>query len=181
MDQILQIIITEIIEDSSKDKIESTLGEFNNCIPISVFSSKLLNLFGIESYPVEACALVYPDSAENSFHMVGATQLNGQQSYGHMVTFIPKENMIVDFSLCFQKGEVKQALSSMIFSAGQSTDAIYYFPSRIGQDVPVGLGVIKWYIFPEAHGWEKTEWDLDKILNFATKRFIALKTNRNIE
>ncbi|PKG79875.1 hypothetical protein CXF80_17040 [Shewanella sp. Actino-trap-3] len=176
MEQLLQLIINEIIDDSSKSKVESTLGNFNNCIPLSVFSSKLLNLFGIESYPVEACALVYPDSTKDEFHMVGDVNLNGHQSYGHMVTFIPKENMIVDFSLCFQQGDVKQALKAMISSAGQRTDAIYYFPSRVGSAVSVGSGIIKWNVFKDAHGWEQTEWDLDKILSFAIKRFDVLKT-----
>tara|TARA_R110000765_G_scaffold170687_1_gene275631 strand:+ start:16648 stop:17331 length:684 start_codon:yes stop_codon:yes gene_type:complete len=175
MEQLLQLIIDEIIDDSSKNKIESTLGSFNNCIPLSVFSAKLLTLFGIESYPIEACALVYPDSTKDEFHMIGDVNLNGHQSYGHMVTFIPAENMIVDFSLCFQQGDIKQVLNAMISSAGQPTDATYYFPSRIGRSVPVGTGVIKWEVFKDAKGWEQTEWDLEEILSFATNRFDELK------
>jgi hypothetical protein len=176
MEELLEIIINEVIDDTSKVKADTTLGHYDNCIPVSVFTSKLLNLYGVESYPIEACALIYPDSSKNDFHLIGNINLNSYTTYGHMVTYIPNKNIIIDFSLCYQRGVINEALNDMISSAGQRTDAIYYFPSSVNKLIRVGTGSIKWHVFPDALGWKETGWDIEKIEKYAQDRFRQRKS-----
>jgi hypothetical protein len=176
MEELLKIIMNEVIDDTSKMKADTILGHYDNCIPISVFTSKLLNLYGVESYPIEACALIYPDSSINDYHLIGNTNLNIYKNYGHMVTFIPSNNIIIDFSLCYQREEIKEALKVMISSAGQCTDAIYPFLSKINSPIKVGVGAIEWHVFPNALGWKETSWDIEKIEKYAKDRFRQAKS-----
>jgi hypothetical protein len=136
MNDVINFIFDKVIEDISKEGYNSVLGHANNCISVSVFSAKLLTLFGFEAETVESCAAIVPDTSNLigdriAAHGVGAVFLNADGWHGHAVVHLPEECKIIDFTLCYQNEPAKGMLSQMIADDKKDPNKPYYFAEDI--------------------------------------------------